>query len=110
MSTLAPWSARPITTTGHRRLAELGGMPVAHAERDEDQPVREPALEVAHDRELLVEVAAGRVQHEPPAARTDDLLDRRDHRRVDGFATSGIAKAIWPVRRERSDRAAAFGT
>jgi hypothetical protein len=24
--------------------------------------------------------------------------------------TSGIAKAIWPVRRERSERAAAFGT
>jgi hypothetical protein len=27
-----------------------------------------------------------------------------------GFATSGMANAIWPVRRERSELAAAFGT
>ena len=27
-----------------------------------------------------------------------------------GLPTSGIANAIWPVRRDRSERAAAFGT
>ena len=96
VSTLAFGSARPITTTGHRRPAEQRCVHLGHPERDEDQPVREPALELLHDRELFGEVAAGRVQDETPAARADDLLDRRDHRGVDGVRDVGHGERDLP--------------
>jgi hypothetical protein len=58
-------------------------------QRREDQPVDEAVLQVSHHRDLVLDIRPRRVQQQPQPPRPRDLLDRADHRRVDGIADIG---------------------
>jgi hypothetical protein len=74
---------------GHGRVAQLVGVRLGQVDRREDQAVDEAVLQVAHHRELVFRVGAGRVEHQAPAASAGHVLDRRDHGRVDRVADVG---------------------
>ena len=85
---------------------ELGRMGFRHAQRDEDQAVHEALLEIAHDRQLVRDLGACRVQHQPPVTRPHHFLDRRHHRRVDRVRDVGHRECdlAGPARTERPRR------
>ena len=105
-------SLRRTTDHDHRGrgAAELVGVLVGQVEGGEDQAVDEPVLEIADERELVVVVGSGRVEQKPEVARASDVLDRGDHRRVDGVADVGHREGDLAGSPRRSERAAAFGT
>ena len=71
-------------------------MGLGEVEGGEDQPVDEAVLEIANHREFVLGVGAGGMEHQAPALRAGDLLDRAHHRRVDGVADVGHREGDLP--------------
>ena len=86
VSTGVPFAGPPDHDDRRGRTAELLDVVVGQVERGEDEAVDVAVLEIAHHRELVVTVGAGRVEQQAEPMGAGHLLDRAHHRRVDGVA------------------------
>ena len=71
---------------------------------------RSDASEVADHRQLVIRIGAGRVEQQPHARHAPPPGSTRPSPCRPGCRRRASRTRFWPVRRERSERAAAFGT